>query len=199
MEPTIVDNELGYTEPNALSKDEARDREALMEKYPIRNFRFHLAIFNICLVCLMSTIDLVVLASALPVVSTSMGASSTQAYWCGTGLLLAQAIAQPVYCAVQNIAGHKACMLAAMSIFEAASILCATAQNIEWLLAARVLQDVGIGGGNVMVNVLIADLTPIKIRGIYLGITQLTAAVGLVAGIVMGVAFSTVSTWRLIF
>jgi hypothetical protein len=50
-----------------------------------------------------------------------------------------------------------------------------------------------------MVNVLIADLTPLKVRGIYLGITQLTAAVGLVAGIIMGAAFSTLSTWRLIF
>lgn len=50
-----------------------------------------------------------------------------------------------------------------------------------------------------MVNVLITDLTPIKVRGIFLGITQLTAAIGLVVGIVMGAAFSSFSTWRLIF
>jgi hypothetical protein len=50
-----------------------------------------------------------------------------------------------------------------------------------------------------MVNVLIVDLTPLSVRGKYLGVTQLTAAIGLVGGIVMGAAFSTLSTWRLIF
>ncbi|KAH8649033.1 major facilitator superfamily domain-containing protein [Xylariales sp. PMI_506] len=165
--------------------------------YPQRNLGFHLAIVSICLVCLASTIDLVILASALPVVASSMGATSTQAYWCGTGLLLSQAISQPVYCAFQNIVGHKECMIVAICIFGVASILCATAQDIVWLIAGRV--GMGIGGCNAMVNVLVADLTPIAVRGAYLGITQLTAAVGLVAGIVMGAALSTLSTWRLIF
>lgn len=127
------------TEPSASSVAGRENHSVANQIYQIRNFRFYLAIASICLVCLISTIDLVILASALPVISSSMAASSTQAYWCGTGLLLAQAIAQPVYCALQSIIGNKESMLAAILIFGAASILCATAQNIEWLLAARVV------------------------------------------------------------
>lgn len=108
-------------------------------RYPKRDLRFHLAIASVSLVCLASTIDLVILASALPVVSRSMGATSTEAYWCGTGFLIAQALSQPIYCAFQNISGHKECMLAALGIFGVASILCATAENMVWLIAARVV------------------------------------------------------------
>jgi MFS family permease len=107
--------------------------------YPQRDLRFHLAIASISIVCLASTIDLVILASALPVVSRSMGATSIEAYWCGTGFLMAQALSQPIYCTLQNTSGHKECMLVALGIFGLASILCATAENTTWLIAARVV------------------------------------------------------------
>ena len=49
-----------------------------------------------------------------------------------------------------------------------------------------------------MVNVLVSDLTSLKDRGIYTGLVQLTAAIGLVTGIVLGAVFAE-TLWRLIF
>lgn len=49
-----------------------------------------------------------------------------------------------------------------------------------------------------MVNVLVSDLTSLKERGIYTGIVQLTAAIGLVTGIILGAVLSE-TLWRLIF
>ena len=49
-----------------------------------------------------------------------------------------------------------------------------------------------------MVNVLVSDLTSLKDRGIYTGVIQLTAAIGLVAGIILGAVFAE-TLWRLIF
>jgi MFS family permease len=61
------------------------------------------------------------------------------------------------------------------------------------------LQGNRIGGCNAMVYVLRSDLTPLMVRGLYLGVIQLTAALGLVASIMMVAAFWTLSTRRLIF
>jgi MFS family permease len=77
-------------------------------------------------------------SSLPPYLPCREAATSTEAYWCGTGLLLSQALAQPIYCVVQNIFGHKQCMVVAIAIFGVSSMLCATAQNMVWLIAARV-------------------------------------------------------------
>jgi hypothetical protein len=58
----------------------SRGEERSSTTYPPRDLRFNLAIVSICLMCLTSTIYLVILASALPAVSRSMDATSTEAY-----------------------------------------------------------------------------------------------------------------------
>lgn len=109
-------------------------------QYPPHNLRFFLAIFSICLVCFNATIDLVILASALPVITKELGGSGTQPYWSGTAFLLAQSVSQPIYGAFQEIVGHKQCMIVAIAIFGLSSILCATAETMPWLIAARAVR-----------------------------------------------------------
>ncbi|KAF2263055.1 MFS general substrate transporter, partial [Lojkania enalia] len=159
---------------------------------------FYVAFVSICTCTFIATVDTVILATALPAITRSLRATSNEAYWCGTGFLLAQTVSQPLYGAFQEIVGHKRTMLGALSLFLFMSIFCATAQSITWLVATRV-QGLGGGGINAMVNVLVSDMVPLHERGTFAGLNNLAGAVGLVSGVVLGATFAEKSTWRLIF
>ncbi|PQE16408.1 MFS multidrug transporter protein [Rutstroemia sp. NJR-2017a BVV2] len=141
----------------------------------------------------------VIVAASLPAIAKSLNATSSEAYWCGSGFLFAQTVAQPIYGGFVETLGHKTCLLLALGIFTVASLLCATAQNITWLIATRVVQGLGSAGVNVLVNVIMADLVPLDRRAKYMGIVQLSGAVGLCSGVIIGAAASQAASWRWIF
>ncbi|RFU26452.1 hypothetical protein B7463_g9877, partial [Scytalidium lignicola] len=153
--------------------------------YPRRTLTFYLAIAAICVCFFMSALDTVIVASALPKIAQVLHADSVEAYWCGTGFLFAQTIAQPIYGVFSSVVGMKACIMVAVSIFLVA-IFCAAAQSIAWLIAARVFQGIGGGGINAMVIVIISAIVPLVERGRYIGFVMLSGAVGLVLGVVLG-------------
>jgi MFS family permease len=77
---------------------------------------------------------------ALPAIAQDFKATSNAAYWCGTGFLFAQAASQPVYGSISNAFGRKVCLLFALTLFIVASVFCATAQSITWLIVARLVK-----------------------------------------------------------
>ncbi|KAF2119538.1 major facilitator superfamily domain-containing protein [Lophiotrema nucula] len=175
------------------------EHDSKYEQYPTRNFRFHLAFVSVCACTFIATVDTVIVATALPAITRALHATSNEAYWCGTGFLFAQTVSQPLYGAFQEVVGHKRTMMFALGLFLFMSIFCATAKNITWLVTSRVIQGIGGGGINAMVNVLVSDLVPLHDRGTFAGLNNLAGAVGLVSGVVLGAAFAEKSTWRLIF
>jgi MFS family permease len=100
--------------------------------------------FKISFACLsacnfLSALDAVIVASALPVISHALNATSSEAYWCGTGFLFAQAVSQPIYGAFCEVFGKKYSLLFSLALFTISSLFCAVAQSITWLIAARVV------------------------------------------------------------
>lgn len=63
------------------------------------------------------------------------------------------------------------------------SILCATAQHMQWLVAARAVKGLGAGGNLSLVSVIISDITTLKERGSYMSLISLAWAVGTIAGV----------------
>ena len=106
-----------------------------------RTAAFSLAMGAVNMGFLMSSIDTVIVGSAPPKFETALHASSIQAYWCGTGLMYAAAVAQAMYGAFIPVFGAAGCIQSAMGMFLAASIFCAAAQSIGWLIAARVVRS----------------------------------------------------------
>lgn len=47
-----------------------------------------------------------------------------------------------------------------------------------------------------MANVITADLIPMRIRGLYMGMLSLSGAAGLIAGSLLGSGLAEYSTWR---
>jgi len=106
---------------------------------PKRDARFWAAWISLCLTIFVAAMDSLIIAAALPHIATELGGTSNEAFWCATGFLLAQTVMMPLYGSLSDIFGRKPLILIALSIFFVASILCATAQNMPWLVGARVV------------------------------------------------------------
>jgi MFS family permease len=86
-----------------------------------------------------SIMDTVIVATALPAIASDLNAPSNAAYWMGSGCLFAQAVSQPLYGTMSSVFGRKACFVFAMATFTLASLFCAVARGVGWLIVARVV------------------------------------------------------------
>ncbi|MBF6327987.1 DHA2 family efflux MFS transporter permease subunit [Nocardia transvalensis] len=97
---------------------------------------------------IMSILDITVVINALPKFQDEFDVSYAIAAWSMTGYTLALATVIPVTGWAADRFGTKRLYMAALTFFVLGSALCATAWNIETLIAFRVIQ--GIGGGMLM-------------------------------------------------
>lgn len=106
----------------------------------------------------------------------------------------------PLFCGpLADLFGRRPILLAGALLYVLASLLCTVAQNIEMLLAARVLQGIGGGVGNVLVMTVVQDLfqgQQARERLSY--VATLRLVVPMLAPTVGGLLLM-VADWRLIF
>lgn len=83
-----------------------------------------------------------------------------------------------------------------MVLFFVGSVVFATAQNMSTIIVGRVLQGLGGGGIDLLVMVILADMTTLEERSKYLGLMAIPSAIGNIMGPVVGALFATYATWR---
>jgi EmrB/QacA subfamily drug resistance transporter len=93
----------------------------------------------------MDLLDGTIVNVAAPTLAHDFGASTTTIEWVITGYLLSLAVFIPVSGWAGDRFGTKRTFIFALTVFTISSFLCATAWNIESLIAFRILQ--GVGGG----------------------------------------------------
>lgn len=103
-----------------------------------------LAMLGVSLVLMLSALDQTVIGNALPSIVAQLQGFELYA-WVATGYLLASIVTIPVFGRLGDYFGRKPFVLAATALFTLASLVCALAPSMPWLVAGRVLQ--GVGGG----------------------------------------------------
>ena len=74
-------------------------------------------------------------------------------------------------------------MVFAICLFLLGSILCGCAQNMDWLVAARVVQGLGGGGCLALTSVIISDITTLRERPKFLAMAAFAWALGTNIGV----------------
>lgn len=97
---------------------------------------------------IMSILDISVVIIALPTFQEKFHTTTAVAAWTMTGYTLALATVIPLTGWAADRFGTKRLYMLALTLFILGSVLCATAWNIESLIAFRVIQ--GLGGGMLM-------------------------------------------------
>src|SRR5882672_12832269 len=136
---------------------------------------------GILLCIFLAAIDQTVVIPAVPAIAADLNGFSHLA-WIVSAYLLTSTAATPIYGKLSDIYGRRALLLPAITMFAAASVLCALAQTLPQLIAARALQGLGGAGLMAMAQAVIADVVAARERGRYQAYMAGTWAASSVSG-----------------
>ncbi len=151
---------------------------------------------------LLGAADTYVVVVALPAIMSSVGidlAHLQQATPIISGFLVGYVAALPVMGRLSDIHGRAPVLSACLLLFAGGSLITASATTLGGVVVGRTLQGAG-GGGLVPVTLaLVADVWPVRRRGVPLGVVGAVQEFGSIVGPLYGAALTAVSTWRAIF
>lgn len=138
------------------------------------------------------------MSTAMPSIIEDLG--SSYAYvWIANAYFLTTTSLQPLYGQTANIVGRRSLILLAVFLFAAGSAISGTAPSLGALITGRAIQGIGGGGINVLTNIIVADLVPLRERPKYMGIIFIFSTVAVVLGPVIGGLMAERVSWRWIF
>jgi hypothetical protein len=180
-------------EPEESNKAASPDNANTRKKKPLV---FWMSFFALTLMTFMVALDATALAVAVPLVARDLHATTLQGFWANLAFVLAAVVCQPIYTTVSNVFGRKWPLYSTFCWFCAGSIMLARAQSIDLLITGRVIQGIGTGGLDVLGDIILADMTTLKERPIYLAMFAIPIAAGSILGPLIGAGFSEYVSWR---
>ncbi|KAG9230883.1 major facilitator superfamily domain-containing protein [Amylocarpus encephaloides] len=142
--------------------------------------------------------DGTVTSTALPTIVDNLGTEGLYV-WFVNALFLSSTCALPLYGKLANIFGWRWVTIAAVAIFTLGSGICGGARNSAMMIAGRTIQGLGVGGTLVMIDIIVSDLLPLRLRQKYMGIVFAVFMVGTTIGPFVGGIIVQNTTWRWIF
>ncbi len=127
-----------------------------------------------------------VVANALPTIITELRGSQGQYTWVVTSTLLASTASTPIWGKFSDLFSKKLLIQLSIVIFIVGSMLAGLSQSVETLIAWRVLQGLGLGGLQALVQIAMAAMISPRERGRYAGLFGSVMAVATVGGPLLG-------------
>jgi MFS family permease len=122
--------------------------------------------------------------------------------WIVSAYLLAYTVTMPFLGRVSDVYGRRTVFLLALLVFVVGSVMVAlstTEMGLDWVIAGRVVQAIG-GGAMVPVSMaVVADIFPVKRRGLALGLIGAADTAGWVIGPLYGSLMLKFLGWHDIF
>ncbi|KAG0298984.1 hypothetical protein BGZ98_010388 [Dissophora globulifera] len=172
------------------------DRSRHLPKSPIR---MGLLLFGMFLGGFLASLDISIVAAALPHMASDFNAQ-TEMSWIATAYLLAYTAFQPIYGRFSDIFGRKQMFLVANVLFLVGSIGCGAAPSMIALILFRAVQGFGGSGLFSILVIMVADMfEDIEERARYQSLIWLAFAVSSVTGPLLGGLFVEHATWRWCF
>jgi EmrB/QacA subfamily drug resistance transporter len=153
---------------------------------------------GLMLAIFVSAMDSSVVATAVPTIAGDLGSFALYP-WLISGYLLTSTTTVPLWGRLADVYGRRRVVLIGLAWFVAASLLCAAAPDMAWLVAFRALQGIGAGCLLPVAFTMIGDLFSLEQRARIQGVFSSVWAVAALAGPTLGAAFVSTVGWRWIF
>ncbi|KAI1754843.1 major facilitator superfamily protein [Xylaria castorea] len=193
--------------PQAVSeinlKSEAQDAEisvsAKVDEFTLnRDPRFWAIIVAISFAGLLTALEATITSTALPTIVAALGGGELY-IWAVNGYFVSMTSLQPLFGQLANVFGRRWPTIIATAAFVLGSGICGGATNIQMLIAGRVIQGIGAGGINVLIEIIVCDLVPLRHRGNYLAIIFGLISLGTALGPFFGGLIVSNTSWRWVF
>src|SRR5689334_13006308 len=116
------------------------------------------------LAMLPAVLDQTILATALPTIAGDLGRLADVS-WLVTAYAVASTASTPLWGKLGDRHGHKPLLQAGLTLFVAASALCALAQDMTELILVRTVQGLAAGGLMTLAMAAVGDLVAPRERG----------------------------------
>ncbi|MFC9351838.1 MFS transporter [Arthrobacter sp. NPDC057013] len=165
---------------------------------PLSPLRLRLLVISLLTVSFLGALDHTVVSTSLATVAGELGALQLMS-WVVVGYTLASTVLLPVLGKLGDVLGARRIFLGSLAVFLAASLACGFAQNITWLIAARVLQGMSSAGLQLMSQTIIARVTTQRERPRYMAIIGAAFPIAILIGPVLGGAITDNWGWQWVF
>ena len=145
-----------------------------------------------------AAMDQTVVGTSMPRIIAQLGGFGLFA-WVGTGFMLASTCTLPVVGKLSDIFGRKPFYMAGIVILMIGSALCGSSQNIEQLIAFRVIQGFGAGMVMGLAFAILGDVFTPAERGRWAGLMSAVFASASVLGPLIGGTLTDHASWRWVF
>ncbi len=153
----------------------------------------------VCVGAFMGQLDVSIVTLALPHIGASLNASAGEVRWVSLSYLLVLACTLIPVGRLADRLGRKLLYTQGFAVFTVGSLLCGLAPNLDWLIAARVLQALGAALLQANSIALITQSLPSRSLARGLGVQGAAQAIGLALGPAIGGLLIALGGWRLIF
>ncbi|OTA91878.1 hypothetical protein M434DRAFT_75420 [Hypoxylon sp. CO27-5] len=159
-------------------------------------FSFYMSILALGMLSLITSWDSTSLSIALPVITRELQGTTLESFWASISFILGVAITQPIYVSVSDVLGRKLPLYTSMGLFAVGAVVFAIAHDMPVLIVGRLIQGLGAGGLDVLEEIILADITNLKERPLYLALLAVAIAAGTISGPIIGAVFSEFVDWR---
>jgi MFS family permease len=136
---------------------------------------------------------------ALPELVQAFDASFQAVQWVVLSYLLAMTMLVVAAGRLGDLFGRRRLLLAGLALFSAASLLCAVAPTLPFLVAARAAQGLGAAAMTALAMALVAETMPAAKTGRAMGLLGTLSAVGTALGPTLAGFVMSAFGWRAIF
>src|SRR5258707_1321488 len=160
-----------------------------------------LALLTVCTMAgtIMQALDATIANVALPYMQGSPSASADQISWVLTSYIVAAAVMTAPVGWLSDRFGRKKLFLFCVGGFTVASLLCALAQNIEQIVAFRLLQGMCGAALVPLSQSVMLDAYPLEQRGQAMGIWGVGIMLGPIMGPTLGGFLTENYSWHWVF
>lgn len=160
--------------------------------------RLWLVLGSLMLAVLLATMEVSIIATALPTIAGEFNAFESFA-WVGTAYIVTSAIGTPLLGKLSDLYGRRLVFQATMALFIVGSFLCGISQSMGQLIAARAVQGLGGGAIQALAFAILGDILPPRERGRYVGYFTLAFVGAALFGPLIGGLIIDHWTWPWIF
>jgi EmrB/QacA subfamily drug resistance transporter len=145
-----------------------------------------------------AAMDQTVVSTSMPRIIADLGGFWLFS-WVGTGFLLASTATVPIAGKLTDIYGRKPFYMGGILILLVGSALCGSSQNVEQLIAFRVIQGIGAGMIIGIAFAILGDVFTPAERGRWAGLMSAVFASASVVGPLIGGTLTDHAHWRWVF